>query len=125
MFEQAGWDLDRASEAGFGMKADADLEVLRWSIVHRQEKRARDAVHVLLENPRAGGRTETIKRLVDQAAEVWGPRRLRLCWRELTALSGTVSPVVKKWHSQELECSVKRGDGRRLLGFKQRMWHRV
>ena len=76
MFEQAGWDLDRASEAGFGMKADADLEVLRWSIVHRQEKRARDAVHVLLENPRAGGRTETIKRLVDQAAEVWGPEKV-------------------------------------------------
>ena len=76
MFEQAGWDLDRASEAGFGMKADADLEVLRWSIVHREEQSARDAIDVLMGNPRAGGRMETMGRLVNQAAEIWGKEQV-------------------------------------------------
>ena len=60
MFQQAGWDLDRASEAGLGMRAEADLEVLRWSIVHREEQSARDAIGVLMGNPRAGGRMETM-----------------------------------------------------------------
>ncbi|HAT38433.1 MAG TPA: hypothetical protein DCS75_08045 [Gemmatimonadetes bacterium] len=76
MFEQAGWDLDRASEAGLGMRAEADLEVLRWSIVHREEQRASDALDVLMENPRAGGRTETMGRLVDKAADTWGQEKV-------------------------------------------------
>ncbi len=76
MFQQAGWDLDRASEAGLGMRAEADLEVLRWSIVHREEQSARDAIGVLMGNPRAGGRMETMGRLVNQAAEIWGKEQV-------------------------------------------------
>ena len=76
MFDQGEWDLDQASVAGLGMTAEAELELLNWSIVHGEETRAQDAIEHLLENPRAGGRTETMVLLVHQASEVWGNEKV-------------------------------------------------
>lgn len=76
MFDQGEWDLNQASVAGLGMTAEAELELLNWSIVYGEETRAQDAIERLLENPRAGGRTETMALLVHQASEVWGNEKV-------------------------------------------------
>ena len=76
MFDQGEWDLNQASVAGLGMTAEAELELLNWSIVYGEETRAQDAIERLLENPRAGGRTETRALLVHQASEVWGNEKV-------------------------------------------------
>ena len=71
LFDLASWDLDRASEAGFGVRVEAGLEHLRWSVAHGEEVRSRAAFRQLLKNPRAGVRSDTIVGLVDAAAQVW------------------------------------------------------
>ena len=73
LFDQGGWDLDRASEAGFGMRVEAGVERLRWLVIHEEEARARDAFGRLLGDPRAGVRSDTIVGLADAAARIWDP----------------------------------------------------
>jgi hypothetical protein len=73
LFDLGGWDLDRASEAGFGHRVEAGVERLRWLVIHEEEARARSAFGRLLRDPRAGVRSDTIVGLADAATLVWGP----------------------------------------------------
>lgn len=72
LFDAGGWDLDRAAEAGFGIRVEAGIERLRWSIVHEEEARAHDAFESLLTDPRGGVRHDTLVELAGAAADVWG-----------------------------------------------------
>lgn len=70
-FDQGSWDLDRAAEAGNGVRVEAGIERLRWAIAHREEARTRLAFRGLLGDDRAGVRADTVVSLAEAAARVW------------------------------------------------------
>lgn len=71
-FDQGGWDLDRAAEAGAGIRTEADVERLRWSIRYEDRDRAYLAFRSLLGHPRAGVRADTVVALAQRGQAVWG-----------------------------------------------------
>lgn len=67
------WDLDRAAEADPRLRVAADLERVKWGVVHGDTARARAGVRRLLRSAPSHLRVDTLMGLVDAAAVRWGP----------------------------------------------------
>lgn len=72
-FDQAWWDLDRASELDRRVRVEAGLERLRWSVVHGDVARAERAMETLFSIPEAGAQIDAVRTHMERAARRWGP----------------------------------------------------
>jgi tetratricopeptide (TPR) repeat protein len=69
------WDLDRAIELDPAVRTEAGLERLRLALLTGDRRRSARALDILLADPRASTRADTILALLDRADARWGPAR--------------------------------------------------
>jgi len=73
---EQGWDdLDMARELDPAVRVEAGLEQLRWSVLHDDVQRSRDAISGLLAHANGDARLDTITATVHTARDRWGARR--------------------------------------------------
>lgn len=70
--EHGWWDLDRAIDIASGVRTEAGLAALRWSLAHGDRARSRRAMERLFAHQAAGVRVDSVMTLVSRARSEWG-----------------------------------------------------